>query len=178
MNGFNLLFSPFTIILLVILAILFFVIAAKEKQKTGLPGGKIVYSDTNLWQKVEIPLYHPSLKLAGRPDYIVQQGNQFIPIEVKSGRTPKAPYDSHIFQLAAYCLLIENEYGIRPSHGLIHYNDKDYKIDFTKELEASTLMLISEMQNAQKKKEIHCSHAQPQKCRCCGFREICDESLV
>lgn len=168
---------PSLLLLFVILAVVFFVLAAQEQDKTGLPGGKIVYSDTNLWQKVEIPLYHPALKLAGKPDYIVQVEQELIPIEVKTGRTPKAPYDSHIFQLAAYCLLIENEYGIRPSYGIIHYQEKEYKIDYTKELEASTLLLIDEMQHAQQKEQ-HCSHNLPQKCRGCGFREICEESLV
>ncbi len=170
--------APVLILFFVLLAVLFFILAAREQEKTGLPGGKVVYSDTNMWQKVEIPLYHKDLKLAGKPDYLVQVENELIPIEVKTGRTPKAPYDSHIFQLAAYCLLVENEYGLRPSHGLIHYPDKDFKIDYTNELEASTLMLIREIQSAQTKKEIHCSHQNPQKCKNCGFREICDESLV
>ena len=55
----------------------------------------------------------------------------FIPVEVKTGRTPAAPHDAHIFQLAVYCLLVEKTYGKRPSHGIIHYPSRDFEVDFT-----------------------------------------------
>lgn len=170
--------APWLVGGLLFLAILFFFVAFREKNKAGLPGGKIVYSDMNLWEKVEIPLYHPMLKLSGRPDYIVRQKHEHIPVEVKTGRTPKAPYDSHIFQLAAYCLLVENEYRVRPSFGIIHYPEKNFQIDFTYELEAAILVLINEMHKEMDNEEIHCSHSEPQRCHGCGFRQVCEESLV
>ena len=64
----------------------------------------MVYTDTGAWGKVEKPLYYHALGLTGKPDYLVERDGILIPVEVKSGRTPEAPYDSHIFQLAAYCL--------------------------------------------------------------------------
>ena len=43
--------------------------------------------------------------------------------------------NSHIYQLASYCLLVEKTYGKRPPYGIIHYKDQDFAIDYTQELE-------------------------------------------
>ena len=44
-----------------------------------------------------------------------------IPVEVKTGRKPKAPFFSHVLQIGAYCLLSEETFGTKPTHGLIRY---------------------------------------------------------
>ncbi|MBU1659842.1 MAG: CRISPR-associated protein Cas4, partial [Chloroflexi bacterium] len=89
-----------------ILAVFMLLQAARQRKATGLPGGQIIYTDTRNWGPVEKPLYDPSVDLAGKPDFIVRQGEMVIPVEVKSTRVSQAPYDSHIFQLAAYCRLV------------------------------------------------------------------------
>jgi CRISPR-associated exonuclease Cas4 len=81
----------------------------------------------------------------GKPDYLVQSGGSIIPVEVKSGRAPAAPYDSHIFQLAAYCLLVEKTYGKRPPYGIIHYAGRDFAIDYTRQLESALLDWLAEI---------------------------------
>ena len=43
---------------------------------------------TRGWGKLERPLYDQALDLTGKPDYLVQQNGQIIPVEVKSGRRP------------------------------------------------------------------------------------------
>ena len=119
------------ILFLFLLALIFIWQSGKQRREAGLPGGRVIYSDTQNWGKVEKPLYYAPLKLTGKPDYLVRQNGDIIPIEVKSGRTPKSPYDSHIFQLASYCLLVEKIYGKRPPYGIIHYNERDYAIDYS-----------------------------------------------
>jgi CRISPR-associated exonuclease Cas4 len=99
----------------------------------------VVYTDTRAWGTLEKPLYDQALGLTGKPDYIIEQEGQMIPVEVKTGRTPEAPYDSHIFQVAAYCLLVEKTYGKRPAYGLIHYSHRDFAVDYTTELESALL---------------------------------------
>ena len=42
--------------------------------------------------------------LAGRPDFIIKKGDDRIPVEIKTGRPPKAPFFSHVLQIGAYCL--------------------------------------------------------------------------
>ena len=92
---------------LLLTALLLFWVSTVRRKRAGLPGGRVIYTDTRDWGPVEKPLYDPLLGLTGKPDYIVEQNGRFIPVEVKTGRTPDAPYDSHIFQLAAYCHLVE-----------------------------------------------------------------------
>ena len=88
--------------------------SSRRQKASGLPAGRIIYSDNRQWSKAEKVLYDPQLGLAGRPDYLVQQGDRTIPVEVKSGQTPKSPYDAHIYQLAAYLRLVEVNYPYRP----------------------------------------------------------------
>ena len=71
----------------------------------------MISSDTSEWGKVEKPLYDPLSGLTGKPDYLVEENGFYIPVEVKSSRAPGLPYDSHIYQVAAYCLLVERTYA-------------------------------------------------------------------
>ena len=164
-------------ILFVVIAIVLFFLASRQRRQTGIPGGRVIYIDTSQWGKVERPLYDPELRLSGKPDYLVRQGKQIIPIEFKSRQAPSVPYDSHIYQLAAYCLLVEREYGARPTHGIIHYNNKSFAIDFTANLEDSILSTIQEMQARTTRSQVDRSHQDGKRCQHCGYRSICDQSL-
>ena len=163
---------------LLLIAFLFFWISSRQRKAAGLPGGRVIYTDTRGWGKLEQPLFYASLGLTGKPDYLVQRNGQIIPVEVKSGRAPDAPYDSHIFQLASYCLLVEKTYGKRPPYGIIHYNNRDFAVDYTEELESKLLDLLVEMKNDTHKNEVPRSHEQPARCAGCGFRRVCDQKLV
>ena len=163
---------------LLLLAILFFWQSNRQRSEAGLPGGRVIYTDTRGWSKLEKPLFYAALELTGKPDYLVEQNGKIIPVEVKSGRAPDAPYDSHIYQLASYCLLVEKTYHKRPPYGIIHYEDKDFSVEYTHELEQSLLELITEMKRDGMKKEVERSHEQASRCKRCGFRSVCDQSLV
>src|SRR3990172_8027077 len=136
-----------------LLLLLFFWQSNRQRKAAGLPGGRVIYTDTRGWGKLEKPLFYQALGLTGKPDYLIQQNGQIIPVEVKSGRTPEAPYDSHIYQLASYCLLVDKTYGKRPPYGIIHYEGRDFAVDYTRELEQSLLELLTEMKRDWIKKE-------------------------
>jgi CRISPR-associated exonuclease Cas4 len=165
-------------LLLFVLALIFFWRSGRQQKEAGLPGGRIIYSDTRGWGKIEKPLFYPALELTGKPDYLVQQNGKIIPVEVKSGRAPETPYDSHIYQLASYCLLVEKTYGTRPPYGIIHYENRDFAIDYTRELENALIDLLVEMKRDEHKKDVPRSHEQAGCCAKCGFRNHCDQSLV
>ena len=113
--------------------------------------------------------------LTGRPDYLVEENGALIPVEVKSGRAPSIPYDSHVFQLAAYCLLVEETFGKRPPYGLLHYGGKEprtFAIDFTPELENTVRGLIQEIQGISMRKGVDRSHENPARCARCGYRNV------
>lgn len=162
---------------LLIFALFFFRKSATQRKEAGLPGGRIIYTDTRGWGKVEKPLFYPAMDLTGKPDYLVEQNGKIIPVEVKSGRAPEAPYDSHIYQLAAYCLLVEKTYHTRPPYGIIHYENRDFAVDYTRELENALVDLLVEIQRDTHKKNVPRSHEQPARCAKCGYRNVCDERL-
>jgi CRISPR-associated exonuclease Cas4 len=168
----------YVVLILFILALLFFRKSSVQRMEAGLPGGRIIYTDTHGWGKIEKPLYYAAMDLTGKPDYLVQQNGKIIPVEVKSGRAPEAPYDSHIFQLAAYCLLVEKTYDTRPPYGIIHYENRDFAIDYTRELEQALIDLLVEMKRDEHKRDVPRSHEQTARCAKCGYRNKCDQSLA
>jgi CRISPR-associated exonuclease Cas4 len=163
---------------LLFFAVLFFWQSNRQRQAAGLPGGRVIYTDTHGWSKLEKPLFYAALELTGKPDYLVEQNGRIIPVEVKSGRAPEAPYDSHIYQLASYCLLVEKTYGKRPPYGIIHYEGRDFAVEYTPALEQSLIELITEMKRDGMRKEVPRSHEQASRCRRCGFRSVCDQGLA
>jgi len=166
------------IALLILLAAVFLLWQSnRQRRQAGLPGGRVVYTDTRAWGTLEKPLYDHALGLTGKPDYIIEHEGQMIPVEVKTGRTPDAPYDSHIYQVAAYCLLVEKAYGKRPAYGLIHYPHRDFAVDYTMELESALLEQLAEMRRDEMRRDVPRSHEDPARCRGCGFRKICDQKL-
>jgi CRISPR-associated exonuclease Cas4 len=165
-------------LLLFLLALIFFWQSNRQRKDAGLPGGRVIYTDTRGWGKLEKPLFYTALELTGKPDYLIQQNGQIIPVEVKSGRTPNAPYDSHVYQLAAYCLLVEKTYKKRPPYGIIHYENRDFAVDYTRELEESLLELLADMKRDEHRNDIPRSHEQAARCAKCGFRKVCDQSLA
>jgi CRISPR-associated exonuclease Cas4 len=170
--------TAFWIVLLLCLAAGLYLAAYFLQKKTGLPGGRVVYSDTRMWgQPLEKPLFDGSLAITGKPDYLIQTNDELIPVEVKSSRAPSAPYDTHIYQLAIYCLLVEKVYQKTPPYGLIRYPGKSFKIDFTPELRQETLHLISEMHQKENWRSIPRQHEEPARCRSCGYRDRCDQAL-
>lgn len=165
-------------ILLFLLAVFILWQSNRQRKEAGLPGGRIIYTDTRAWGKVEKPLFSKELELTGKPDYLVEKDGKLIPVEVKTGRAPAAPYDSHIFQLAAYCLLVEKSLGKRPPYGIIHYPDRDFAVDFTPELEFALLDQLAEMRRDEVRTNVPRSHEEVARCRRCGFKKVCDQRLV
>lgn len=164
-------------LLLILAALVLLIQAARRQKKSGLPGGRIIYADTRRWGPVEKPLYDPVHGITGKPDYLIEQGDQLIPVEVKSSNISQAPYDSHIFQLAAYCMLVQNVLGKRPPYGILHYNNRTFEIDYTPQLEAALLELMDNMREKGDLKDVARSHESPARCSRCGYRSICDQKL-
>jgi CRISPR-associated exonuclease Cas4 len=166
-----------TALILFVLAVFLLWISSRQCKQSGLPGGRIIYTDTRAWGEVEKPLYDAQLGLTGKPDYLVEQNGQIIPVEVKSGRAPDAPYDSHIFQVAAYCLLVQRGMGKRPPYGIIHYSDRDFAVDYTSELENRLLDTLAEIRRDEVRTSVARSHESAARCNRCGYRDLCDQKL-
>jgi CRISPR-associated exonuclease Cas4 len=168
---------PYLIAGLVLAAILLYWVSARQRRSVGLPSGRVIYTDHKQWGEVDKPLYDPTYNLTGKPDFIVETNQGFIPVETKSSRGIQKPYDSHIYQVAAYCLLIDQTYGVRPEYGILHYPNQDFAIDYTQELEQSLIEIIREIRSLIKRRSVDRSHSSNNRCQSCGFKEICDQSL-
>jgi CRISPR-associated exonuclease Cas4 len=164
--------------LLLGLGLLLLWLARRGRARSGLPQGRVVYTDTGGWSRLERPLFSREFSLTGKPDYLVADGADIIPVEVKSGHAPAHPYLSHVLQLAAYCLLVEECYGRRPPYGIVKYADRTFEVDYTPELENRLLATVDRMQAALAEGSAPRSHDAPRRCRACGYRQRCDQRLT
>lgn len=161
---------------LLVLAGVVYLVSRASRRKTGLPEGRVLYSDTGAWNRVEKPYYDAEWRLAGKPDYVIQSKDVWIPVEVKSNSADQ-PYDSHIMQLAAYCRLVHVTSGHRPPIGLIKYRNRVFEIEYTQELEARLKSLIDEVRSTDPALEVPRSHNSTARCRSCGYSLDCDQRL-
>ena len=166
------------ILILVLAAFVLLWFSRQQEKATGLPRGKIIFSDTRNWGSPAEPIYDPGLGLTGKPDYLVSQDNQIIPVEVKSARAPNGPYDAHIYQLAAYCLLVDRSFHKRPSYGILQYSDRTYQIDYSPEIESAVRALLTELHTQGPDRQRHRSHDSRSRCIRCGYRGVCQERLA
>jgi CRISPR-associated protein Cas4 len=146
------------------------------RKEHGIEKGAIEYVDA-LDDETEM-LVSKKYGLRGRPDYVLKKDGKLIPIEVKTGRVPRGPLFSHIIQLAAYCLLIEDRYDQPPPYGIIRYAGVQHQIDYTDDLKKILVSKINEMKKVFDGGEAHRNHNRPNKCKGCSRRELCPEKLV
>lgn len=112
--------------------------------------------------------------LVGKPDLVLKKRSEHFPIEIKSAFAKERPYPSHILQLAAYCLLIKETYGVTPAYGIIRYKNEEFKIPYTKDLERSLLTQIKAMRDSDPdQKDLPPVCDDMRKCRRCGYAYIC-----
>jgi CRISPR-associated exonuclease Cas4 len=147
----------------------------KEKKSIDMPEGHIVYVDLDDGSS-EL-LVSEKYGLRGRPDHIIEKEGHYIPVELKTGRTPRGPLFSHIVQLGAYGLIIEDITGKRPPYGILKYPEKSFEIEFTDELRDIVLKKRDELLRDLEWGEAHRNHGRPGKCRACSRRKICPERL-
>jgi CRISPR-associated exonuclease Cas4 len=163
---------------LTLTAIVLWLQARRGREAAGLPVGEVVYADTGAWRRNEKPLFSNTYQLVGKPDYLVREGRNLIPVEVKTRNAPPAPYLSHVMQLAAYCLLVEDVLAATAPYGFIRYRDKTFRVEFTKALRAELLRLLYDMRRDSRARVVHRSHQHAGRCARCGFQEVCGEQMT
>jgi CRISPR-associated exonuclease Cas4 len=148
---------------------------AEAKRRERRVDGTISYVDTNHGSRL---LRSAKYGLSGRPDYILKVEGEQVPVEVKSGRTPRGPLFSHILQVAAYCLLLSEETGKPVSHGILRYETVEHEIEFDGQLRNLLLQKLDEMRQLSRTGNVHRNHNRPGKCANCSRREMCPERLA
>jgi CRISPR-associated exonuclease Cas4 len=163
--------------MLLVLAVVLLVLALRLRRRTGLPWQRVAASDTGS-SELQKPLFSRRYSLTGKPDYLLQGGNTYIPVEVKPGRQAHQPYESDLMQLAAYCLLVEDTTGQAPPYGLLRYAQHTFRLNYTPTVRDELLALLDEMRDLLDEDDCNRSHDDPRRCMGCSFVEVCDESLV
>jgi CRISPR-associated exonuclease Cas4 len=145
---------------------------AERMRREHAINGEIKYVDKDKPRMLRSERYG----LLGRPDYILEVEGGMVPVEMKSGRTPRGPLFSHILQVGAYCLMLQEE-GAKVSHGILKYGDIEHEIEFDQELKDLVISKVAEMRELQSTGEAHRNHHRPGKCHSCSRREMCPERL-
>jgi CRISPR-associated exonuclease Cas4 len=151
-------------------------LARRARRAAGLPPGRLISQDTLGPRRAGESLYDPVLDLAGRPDYVIEQGDRLIPVEIKSGRSHAGPRHAHRLQVAAYCRLIEAVYARRPPYGVLQYADQTFAVPYTRDLEEELRRTVASLQR-DLGRALDRSHHSPERCRACGSRDVCDQAL-
>lgn len=152
--------------------------SARVRANTGIPGGDILSSDTSAEQRGK-PLYSPRYRLTGTPDYLINTPQGPVPVEVKPTRTESEPRHSHLLQVLAYCLLIEETEGRKPPYGFLRYSADTFRVDYNDATRAHLLEVIETMRETAdlEQWQVNRNHNIPNRCRPCGYRDMCDQSL-
>ncbi len=165
-------------LLLLLAAAVLLGLSRRGRVEAGLPQGRVVYADSRAWRRPEAPLRSPRYGLVGRPDYLLRRGRHIIPVEAKPSRAAAAPYVTDLLQLAAYCLLVEETYGVRPPHGLLVYRRRTFEVPFDAAMRDQLLHALQEMEAAYDQDDVPRSHDQPGRCARCSMRRHCGEEAL
>ena len=148
------------------------------KNKYKIQHGSIAYSDLN---KPARPLFSKRYMIAGKPDYIVKNDGNYIPVEFKASKYEN-PQKNHIFQLAAYCHLVEENYGGFVPYGVLVYNNNNnnsqHKIAFNPGIRFDLESTLKDMRHIIRSRDVMRNHNDLSRCRNCSMKSYCDKRIV
>ena len=158
------------------LAVLLYLVLGRwerhQRTRLGLDEGTVVAADDS---RLGAPtLRSDRLGLVGRPDHLLRSGHALIPVEQKPRARRVQP--SHVMQVAAQCLLVEEVYGVRPPYGVVVLAEGvQQRVPFTPTLERRLLETMAEMRT------LLAADTEPgprwvaSKCRACSYVTACWE---
>src|SRR5207244_12368460 len=84
------------------------------------------------------PIHTPGLHSfpTRRSSDLVATRQGLVPVELKPTRTDSEPQESHLLQVLAYCLLLEDAEGKPPPYGLLRYQSETRSEEHTSELQS------------------------------------------
>lgn len=152
-------------------------VSAKRQGSAFDLSDEILYTDAG--RSTADLLVSERYHLIGRPDYVLEESGERIPVERKDRMlTHSGPHESERLQLAAYCLLLEEREG-RPVHrGRLQYQNTSLDITFDEALRRKLLATLAAIQASADLANVRRSHPSPARCQGCAFRMQCSESLA
>jgi CRISPR-associated exonuclease Cas4 len=122
-------------------------------------------------------LRSPRYRISGRPDVLRSLADgRTVPVEVKSRTSPpRGPPPSHVAQVRAYALLVEETTGMSPPFGVLRYSDGgEFRVPWNREARAELLALRFELDRPYDGR----ATPSPAKCAGCRWREVCDARAI
>jgi CRISPR-associated exonuclease Cas4 len=170
--------AAFVQTILFLLAFLVWTTANHRISRIGLPEGRVVYQDVERRRTLARSLVSLRHGLTGKPDYLVETDDGLVPVEVKSRECPRSgPYAGDAAQLTAYCVLVEDTTGVAPTHGIVQYVQRPWRIPYNRDSRDQVVRILGQIRDARATQAVHRNHTQPGRCRACGFRSVCDERI-
>ncbi|HUZ79407.1 MAG TPA: PD-(D/E)XK nuclease family protein [Thermoplasmata archaeon] len=119
------------------------------------------------------PLISHRYRLVGRPDSLRRtRDGRIVPIEIKSRTSPpNGPPLSHVVQVWAYCLLVEETTDVPVPYGVLRYSDGgEFRIDWGEDQRQRLLALRREVALPYDGR----ARPSPRRCAGCRYRYGCD----
>ena len=135
-----------------------------------------------LWEKLtpkiisELRIESDELKLKGIIDQVHVYDNEYVPFELKTGRTPdNGVWPSHRIQIAAYSLLLQEKFSRQIKEGYVVYLDTKEKrhIAINPFMKQEVKQIVDEVIALLESKELPDFCNNENKCRKCGLRQTC-----
>jgi CRISPR-associated exonuclease Cas4 len=111
-------------------------------------------------------------RLVGRPDELRRLSDgRLVPVELKSRPTPpRGPTPSHVAQVRAYCLLVEETTGASPPYGVLRYADGEFRVRWDDRARDELLRVRVEMLSRYDGR----ATPSPGRCARCPWVRVCD----
>ncbi len=135
-----------------------------------------------LWEKLipkiisERSMESEKLQLRGIIDRIEVYEHGYVPVELKTGKMPKdGVWPGHRIQIAAYAMLIEENFNTSVKEGLIRYleTNETRQIAINPFMKVEIISLVREIQDLLKARDIPNYCENRNKCVNCGLRNTC-----
>ena len=139
----------------------------KQALDLGLRG-KELWRNLKPKYLTEFEIISPELGLKGRVDR-VKFSDSILPYEIK---TRDEIYEDDKLQLAAYSLLLEQEFGRKIDKGVVETQTQKEEVNLTEKLKTKVLQLADKIRNLDKEPEFQSNF---NKCRKCRLRKECFE---
>ncbi len=157
-------------------------ISQRQRQVMGIPNGDVFYQDHDGQPMRAETLTSNRWNLRGRPDCLIRNADEIIPVELKKPARPPARggvYPNHLIQVLAYIVLVREHYGEEAPYGLVLYGEHEArKVYPAPENLAWLESVCGDVRAARKADRVDRSNRQVSRCRGCGMRESCGQSLV
>ena len=162
------------LLLCLVLAVAAYVLLARwarnRRRALSIADGVVVSADDSL---IRAPtLRSARLGLVGRCDHLLRVGGAYVPVEQKP--SARRLQQSHILQVGALCLLVQEDYGGPPPDGVVVLADgSQERVVFTEELERGVVRTMAEMRRILASCEPPGPRWVGAKCRACGYFPVC-----